>query len=519
MRIRLCLGGAGVVGGLLLVAAAPACSSTSPATAAPDAGGTIGKRDGGGLPDDGIDGGGVPKPQTVTLKTGAVHFVAKTSDDQVVYTIDGAVADTRDIEVVALTGGEPVKLGTVASDGNLAIAGVTVAFWTDVDAASEAGKINLWTKAGGLKVNVATQSVVGQFDSSLDGSRVAFTFNSPADTATIAVTTPGVPSTVATATTAVIPNVNLIAAKCKPNYVFGGNAFFGVWCNGNGNGLTAASLVVVAASASPTPTTVINGAQTALDSNQLAVDKAGDNAFVRATNSGKAKLVAVAGSGVKDVESNVRTGFFSEDGLSLIYETESNALKRIPSAGGTATTLVATPQFAGRVALSRDRSRVLFHSKVSTPAAGDTTLIDLKLGDTTNANQTPVELLTTPTGLGVGFTASGTHLLFLSDVPPGKTAVGNLKSRAVSGAATSQDVASGVQFAAPLAAGTKAIVIEVKTGGSEDLFDIKIFDAAAPSAPLPLVSGVRGDYGSYGTTFVYTKPVAAGGGLYAMDIP
>jgi hypothetical protein len=327
---------------------------------------------------------------------------------------------------------------------------------------------------------------------------------------------------VANATTAIIPDVNVVSPDCSPTEAFGGAVYFSLHCVGAGETLTAASLVTVPAAASPTPTTLVNGATSAavaLEPGFLTVDKAGTNAFVLGAASSQGRVVTVAGAGIKNIENNTASGFITDDGTAVLYRTAGNAFKRAIAATGVATTLIAAGNYQATLDVTSDQTRVLFNQQPPVQSGQNVPLFDLKMADTVTANQTPVDVLTAKTGSPVAFTASNTHLMFLSDVAAGQVPVGKLKVRTVSGAPNEREVATGVSPAQPLPTGTKAVFFDnIKEVGQDTVVDVKIFDAALATAPTLVVSGVEGFFLVAKTKLVYTKPGATGG-LFVAPLP
>ena len=547
MRHSLLIGGVVSIGALM----AAACSSSSNGGVADDdagssgtSGGTSGTSGGtsgssgtsgtsgsSGDPDggDGGDGG----PGTPALKAGELVLIGVTKDAQVVYTVKGT-GTTRNVEAVPVAGGAPATVGTIATDDDIAIVGNSVAWYTDVDA-NGVGKLNLWSKAGGAKAAVATNSPVGFISASEDGARLAFGFNTPADTVDVAITTAAAPSSAANATTAVIAGLNI--KDCQPDFGFVGKIFFSAQCVGTS---TNANLVTIP-DASVTVTTLVDGttAANALKATWLA-DKAGTKLFVMGIQNNQARVVTVAGATVARIENNVRAGILSDDGTKLFYWTgvasppatapgtdgairsaptnATNAAPANPPAG--AVTLVTAPGFPGIgnvTGVASDKSHILIRKLARVAPAGEVPRTDINVIDTTTAAQTPTVILPTATGLVAGFTATNSHLIFQTEVSA--QGLGKLKVRGLAAGGADRDVAAAALLARPLPTGTKGLFVDnPKQVGDGVTVDVKVFDAAATAAPTTVVAGVDPFFEISGTKLVYVKPGATGG-LYASDIP
>jgi len=547
MRHSLLVGGVLSFGALMAVACGSSSNGGAPDDRAGSSSGTSGTSgtSGGTSGSSGTSGGtsgtsGNPDggPEPAALKAGEVVLIGVTKDAQVVYTVKGA-GTTRTIEAVPVAGGATATVGTVATDDDVTIAGNTVAFWTEIDAASSVGKISLWSKAGGVKANVAVDAIPGFIAASEDGSRLAFGFNSPGDTVDLAITTAAAPSAVANATTAIVANVNAVSPDCKADFGFVGQIFFSAHCSGTGTTLTAASLITIP-NASTTSTTLVNGAAPAdaLKPIWLA-DKAGTKLFVTGRENNQARVVTVAGGAVARIENSVRGGILSDDGSKLIYWTGVAAIPggaagtdgAIRSAATTANanpanpppgavTLVAAPGFpavGGVTGISADKSRILFRKLARAGASGEITRTDINLIDTTTAAQTPTAIVPTATAFVGGFTATNSHLVFQTELSA--AGVGKLKVRGLAAGGVDRDVAAPSLLARPLPTGTKGLFVDnPKQVGDGVTVDVKVFDAAATAAPTTVVAGVEPFFEVSGTKLVYVKPGAAGG-LYASDIP
>ena len=379
--------------------------------------------------------------------------------------------------------------------------------------------LNLWTTAGGLKPNVAADSSTYELTSSSDGARIAFTFDTTEETTALAVTTPEAPSTTANATTAVITGMN-IASPCVTNFRFVKRTLFSTHCAGARTTLTGASLVTVPDVPSPTPKTLVNGdvPADALVSRWEA-DESGTKVFVVGGPAAEGRVVTVADGAIAHIETGTNRGFLSGDGSTVFYRTTASAFKRAPATDAPTPVVLIASGYAGtsrRASRSPDGKHIFFRSL----DGRDDGAMDLKLADLTTAGQSPIDLVATPTGLPAGWTATSSHAVYLTDLPP-RTGLrssfsGKLKVRPAAGGAE-REIAVGADAPWMLSTGTKGIFTDNEVATPLPIADLKIFDATSGSATL-LASGVSNWAPSEEeTTLVYTKP-GAEGGLYTVDI-
>jgi len=519
--------------------AAAACSSSDSPGVTPedDAGssgssgtsgtsGTSGSSGSSGGEDGGNDAGDAGPALPTTLKSGEVSLLGTTADERVVYTV--AAGAERSIEAVPVAGGTPDVIGKVAADEYVSIAGNAVAFWTAVDANAGVGTFNVWTKAAGTKTPAGgTDSVVGLVAAASDTSRIAFSFNSPADTADFAVTTPGAPSTTANATTGVLADVNVISPQCAPDVNFVGKTFFAAHCTGNGNALTNARLVTIPDAANPAPQVLVDNNNAASSIRSLWIsDKAGTKLFVLGVQNSQARVVTVAGAAVARIENNVASAFLSDDGASIFYRTAGAAFRRAPTTNNAtpanppagAVTLVPD-MYVGTLNIAPDKKNVLFRKLAPVGGQNEVPRLDINLVDVTgNAAATPVALVATATGFPAGFTASGGYALYLADSNAG--GIGKLKVRAVGAGGAEREVAPVAGLPRPAGAtGNKAVYFDnVKVVGQAATVDVRAFDAASTAAPALVAAAVDPFFVIAGSKVVFTKS-GAGGGLFAADVP
>jgi hypothetical protein len=460
-----------------------------------------------------------------TIKSGEVYLVGTTKDGQIVFTT-AANNNKRQVEAAPVNGGASTVIASVDDDADVIVAGNAVLYWTDVDPNAVIGTVNVWTKAAGAKVNVATNSIPGYGDASEDGSKIMFSFNSPGDTADFAITSPGAPQAVASATTGIIPNVNVVAQTCAASFGFVAKAFVSVHCPGNGQGLTKASLVYLPDAASPTPVTLIDGTPTA---NSLkpgfTVNKSGTRVAVIGITSSQLRVVTLAGGATATIENNVGYAFLNDDASKVIYRKTDNSLwsaapvnNSTPAATPAgATNLVAAGGIAGVLDVSPNSAYAVFRKLAPVGAADNFPRSDLNLIDTTTAAQAGTALVATATGGVAGFTDTSSHVLYMADMAGG-SGIGKLKARSVAGGAE-RDVAASAGLVRTIGGGTKVTFMgNPQVVGQVATVDISVFDAANNVAPTLLVTGADPyDEVSSGKV-VFVKPGVAGG-LYVTQVP
>lgn len=477
----------------------------------------------GGKTDGGIGDGGTTG--TVTIKSGEIYLVGTTKDGQVVYT-SAANNNKRQLEAAPLTGGAATIIGTIDEDGDASVAGNAVVYWTDIDPNAGVGTVNVWTKAAGAKVNVATESIPGYADATEDGSKIMFSFNSPADTADFAITSPGAPQAVASATTGIVPKVNVVAPNCAASFGFVGKAFVSVHCPGNGQNLTKASLVYLPDAASPTPVTLIDGTATANSLKPLyTANKTGTRVAVIGITNSQLRVVTLAGGAVATIENNVGYAFLNDDASKVFYRKTDNSLWSAASVNNAtpaaspagATNLVTAGNIAGVLDVSPNNAYAVFRKLAPAGAADDFPRADLNLIDTTTAAQAGTPLIATATGGVAGFTDTSSHVLYLADMA-GDTGIGKLKVRPVAGGAE-REVAASATLVRTIGGGTKVTFMgNPQVAGQVATVDISAFDAASNAAAAVLVSGADPYYEVSSGKLVYVLPGATGG-LYTMPIP
>jgi hypothetical protein len=221
----------------------------------------------------------------------------------------------------------------------------------------------------------------------------------------------------------------------------------------------------------------------------------------------------VAGGAPTTIDPDGGVGMFTSDGLSVIYTTPANALKRSTIATPTPTTLAPTG-FAGIRAKSPDDKWVLGYSML---ASGD--LSDLFL-TSASAPGTPTTLspgVTAGLFQSDGFTADSSRAIYYTDIANG---VGNFFSVPSAGG-TPTAVATNVWL--HYAALAAKVVFNDNYDESTSTGDIRVVDTSQSSAPTLLVSLADDTFYIAGSKdkVVYTWSYIPGtmAGLWVTPIP
>lgn len=523
-----------------LAALAAACGSTDTAADPEEDGGTSsgssGRRPGSTSGDPGSsgssgnegDGGGSSGSSGTSgtapaiLKQGTALFLDVTSDGQVVYI--AANGNARTLEAVPATGGQQTVIDPAfdTQADEAVVSGAVVGYWKAV-AANRLGTFNLWTKAGGAKTSVATSSVATLMAGSEDGTKVAFGVNGAAGAngptnTDLAVTSTTAPSNTAvlTGTTASGSGINLASQGCSPDLGFVGKRLFAAHCSGTGTGSTAARLFTVADGATtPTRLDASGGAAGSIRAFWLT-DKAGTKVFARTSNASQTGLVfdvaKANGPAIATLDTNVTGGFLTDDGSAVVYRTTADGVAGLRRASATATPAPITLVEAGELLdVNTDKTKMLV--SVVAPQGN---LVDVRVADTTTANQTPTAIVATATANPIGFTRGGTHALYVTDA----SQTGNkLKAKPIAGG-TEVLVAENIQG---IGTGPGGWVILLRNGQQVNanitLYDLEIVDVTKGGAPKKIADGVAESFGVSGSKLVYTRLAAQGGGIYAVDLP
>lgn len=459
--------------------------------------------------------------KALKLRDGATVFHGLTDDGYVVYEVMGPASSS--LEAASVAGGPPIAIATLVPSSYATTSGSAVAFWTA--RAGELGTLSVWTKAGGLKTNIATASSVNGFSASHDGTRIAFRFDGTATTTSFAVTSAAAPATTAGAETAVI-SVAAAGSSCPPQQGFVGSAFFVAYCPfpiGAGN----ARLATVPAVANP-PVLFLANTET-LGQTILPFwrsDKAGSKVFVLSPGK-QARIVDVAAPSTDavaiddDVAAPPLAGFLTDDGAGLVYQTSSLALKRSATAAPLPFVLVGADVRTFEPSPSKSLVTITTQLRVG---GGKNPASDLLLADTTTPAQTPVTIVPTATGGFAAFAASSSHVFYFSDIPESGALKGTLHVRAIGAGALPRQVAADVGVVPSVrtvGTGARIAFMDHLVGGGTGIApasgDIETFDAASVAPPKLLVAGAEA-FVVYESKVIYWTP-APNAAMWVVDVP
>lgn len=464
----------------------------------------------------GSSSGGVtitPKP----LKQGGAVLLGVTDDDQAIYvTIGGA---SSSLEAVSLAGGTPTVIAATIDpqNDNVVVSGSAVAWWTNIDANTGAGTINVWSKAAGAKTALATDSAAGVFTASSDGSRVAYSVATNAqgtqtdlwvtDTSAAAVVTNGI--------FAVADSINLASAggDCAPDMEFVGKKLFAAFCTGTSANATDARLYYVPEASTSEVRLDTAGAAAGLIQPLWFSDKTGSKLFVvGAGASSTGRIIDVAGNTSVALEDGTGlAGFLTDDGSAVVYRTNAGGLKR----AGTGASPAPKTLFAGaKIVLDRsgDKSRMIV---TTLDPAND--LVDIRSVDTVTENQTPKDIVATATSYPIGFSGSGGQVVYLTDMTD---TTNKLKSKPSTGG-TERELAKDIEALGIAPQGDGLIIVENgQPQGNLTLSDLRYVDAATGASSAKITDGVP-DSGFIiaKKKLVYTRIAQTGAGLYVADLP
>jgi hypothetical protein len=525
----------------LVIAAATILLGSALATAACSSETTIGIEDDGGTsssggssggsssgssgdPDGGTSSGGLTPTQ---IKPGNMRSVGVVLND-VVYVIDNGGA--RALEAIPIAGGTSTKIADLGAQDGFLIRGGAVAVYTAV--ANGQGTISLWSRAAGFKANVATNSALGLFAASPDGTRVAFsvlttpvgatptsTSMAVSDLGAGAVsTTPVITGAVAVGNPAAA--INLAAAQpqgqtpaaCPLDIAFVGTRLYAAYCTGTAVGTTVARLVTVPAG-TPTPDRLDaanNAAGTLRPSWQP--DTAGNKVFAM-TSAGAGRIITFDGT-ISNLVANTEEGFMTPDGTAAIYRTTAGAIAKGTGAAAP-TTLVATGAL-GIVGGSPDGKWVLYYTQEDQQSG----LIDLRGVDHTVA-PAPVTYVTGATAGPIGVNATSADVVYLDELAQGGF---KLKSKPVAGGAEKL-VASGVAGAELARTGTAGIAYTnpdlTALQNGVLIGDVNAIDTAMAGTPQKFADQVPDPLLRIkDKTVIYgTLPMASMPGIYTLTLP
>ena len=500
--------------------------------------------------------GAVP-PSGTQLVQGSVTLIGVTSDNYAVYEND----TMGTLNVIPLAGGMPTTIGTV--DDRVVLSGPAVVFWTG---SARVTALSVWTAANGVKAIAMTSNAFANTVAvSPDGSRILY-FDG-----VDAARTSGnlfISGTDGTGQTQLASSVALNNTSCAPALAFGGNAAAaaayciavppppppdgGTTDGGTTDGATSDGGTTDGATSdgggardgsdagssdTATPDTgTADGASPDSGPTPMAMVQSfraptwtpttlatGVNPRVAVAPTGTAVLVSapagltgypIAGGASMLIDPAGGFGAFTNDGLSVLYTTPANELKRASLPTPTPITL-ATSGFAGFRSKSPDEKWVLGYTMPGARAD----VGDLYLASTMTPG-TPTTLNTDLTaGLfgSDGFTADSTHAIYYTDIAAG---VGNFFALPTSGGmpkALSTNV--WLHYAAT---GSKVVFNDNYDSGN-DTADIRVVDTAQAAPATVLVSVAGSDFFIAGSkdkvVYVWNYLSGAMAGLWVTPIP
>jgi len=573
--VRRKLVNAALVAAALLPFGLISCSDDSPPGGAGGSGGSGGSGGTGGAPSDGgkadtstdatagdtggadripdtgpmLPDGAVP-PSGTQLAPGSITLIGVTSDNYAVYEND----TTGTLNVISLAGGMPTTIGT--SDDRVVLSGSAVVFWTG---SARVTALSVWTAANGTKSLAMTSNAFANTVAvSPNGSRILYF-----DGVDMARTSGNlfIAGTDGTGQTQLASSVALNNTSCAPALAFGGNdaaaAAFCIAVPPSDGGTTDGGTTEAGApdggtteagapdagttdggtsdtaspdtgttdgatpDAGPTPMAMVQSFRgpswtaTTLATNvnpRVAVAPTGTTVLVSASN-GLLGYPIAGGAGMM-IDPGGGFGMFTNDGLSVLYITPTQALKRATFPTPTPTTLAATG-FTGFRSKSPDEKWVLGYATVGSPSS----VGDLFLASTTTAG-TPTTLSTDLTaGLfgSDGFTADSTHAIYYTDIAAG---LGNFFALPTSGGMP-KALAPNVWL--HYAAQGSKVVFNDNYDENTDTADIRVIDAAQSAPATVLVSVAGSDFFIAGSkdrvVYVWNYLPGAMSGLWVTPIP
>lgn len=484
-------------------------SKTASRSDTPGAGGGPlpgGNGQGGDVPGaNGAPAGGLPFSQ---LRVGGVTVLGIAGEDVVYIHDDQGI---RTLEAVPLAGGNIESIATLDEGDRAYVRGGVVAFYKEISGGL--GTLGLWTRAGGLKPAVATQSAAGLVVGNADGTRVAFGVmgtsgaNGPLSSE-LAVTSTSAPA----ATTSGAGVVNIGDARCRPDIEFVNGKLFAAFCTPTV--ATRARLVMVDAQGQVT--TLVTNPNNGGIQPYFSADATGSKLFVigpvtASLAPSQGRIITVSPPSVATLENDVEDGFMLKDGSAAILIKEGGLKRATAVASPVTTTLVAS----GILGISDvSATRVIFHTQ--TPPDGSTDFLDLKTADFVTENQPGVTLVGTPTASPLGFAPGEDDVLYLDDFTD--TGV-KLNAVAAAGGAP-RTLANDVLGAIPGGTSRGVVVvtgaIEATEGVALDLGYVPL----AGGAVEPVAGGVVEDSIRYADKrIVYARLPSLGGGLYVTTLP
>ena len=494
--------------------------------------------------DAGTDGGSSSGGYTVVPSTKLVGgndvVLLGLVGDDAIYRQLKPTGTPSPVFAVPIAGGAPTKLWELGGTDNQAIVGAVIGHWSNI--ANSVGTLEVWTRASGLKSNIATNSAVGVLRASADGSRIAFSQdtvlagNKPVSTA---LGVRGINDTTNIVTLDGAEGLmNLASANCPVQLAFAGQTLFAEFCLGTTATQNLARLVALPGSATSfvrIDAPDLAAANTLAGQVRFSTDAAGTKVVAASLggseNTGRVYTVATPSTGIVDLEP-FPTGVggtlytMTPDGTQVFYRVPAtsapNEVKAAVVTSSPATVKVVSAGVRSLSALSPDGHAMLF-SKLA-PASG---LADINLVDFSVATPAPRALVATAKGAPIGFTGTSSHAVFVEV----GTAVKLRSAPVASGDPIDLVTANTLAGGRPVQTSTSFIFYtDLKSPANfPKCGDINFVDAANPQAPKKISSGVplgQGETELYvtGKKVVYTRLTLPNGpqeedGIYTITLP
>lgn len=459
--------------------------------------------------DTGVDAG--PQPVGTQLQPGnSLTLWGVTSDGFAIYTDDVA----QMLYAAPLGGGPAVSIAPVSATRGTFYYGLTfnkvALMWSGIGQSSLVGTLIVWSSSGGAHT-LSTASRAFLAAVSADSQHLVYldhaTSQGTGDMLGAAVDGSGV--------TTLLAGLGDFQ-NCFPYPIFAGsNAAVVPHCDNPDAGFSGAT---VSAFAPPSWT------RTDLFTNvypSVNTDPAG--AQILASGSAGLLVAPIGGGSSTLIDPIGAYGFFTSDGMSVIYNDNNGALKRSPIASPAPVTLVAGGVF-GLLGLSPDQSTALSYQNFDPR----TYLTDLDLasivspGPITVLSSAPTAAVPGSYTLGNPFTEDSSHALYYTSFNV-MSYVGTLNAFDVN---TSSPSVLGTNSTAAWASGPSKVVFSdnyVSLGGTSPAVDLESVDTNLPAGPTHVVSGANPQFymSPAADQIVYTWSWQSGplAGLYVVPVP
>lgn len=409
-----------------------------------------------------------PSGPGTLLVPGDVRVLAVTDNGYVAY-FNGEVP-TKSLEVYDVrTKTTKVLVPSTLNSDYVAASRNAIAHWSSTRGPFGHGTLRFWTANVGLVRVPGTSSLAGVFTASEDEARVAFV-TGPLGAGSLGQIVHAPPSAAANAPVTIVPD---FATGCRLDLRELGGRLFASTC-GTLDGVATTRAIDRNGATLFGHERVKPGLHTS-DTGDFAVSvRVGGGATLVATATGQSVPLA-----------DVVSAEVSHDGTFVVTTTAAGSLLRAPTTDPVRTETIATSGFSEVLQLSPDGAHAIVATASTTTGRGfesKTTYAMALVSLTAPFTVTP--LLTTPTGMPRGFTASGKYVLYEDD---SRTLYENtLVARDVAGGPAIA-VGKGVARMYPVK-GTNAFVTFAYT--SDGTTFVKKVDLDAPTATTLLATDV-----------------------------